>query len=141
MLFGFCSVMINVVVPPAGKVGGENRFVRPISWTFRRAVAGVAFVTPCCVPSALAGILFVYGPCVLEVTLTVIMQDELGAIVPLLKVTDVPPLTAVTEGEGPHPDVEAFGGLARKTLAGRLSVSEAWVRLRPDSLFVMTMES
>lgn len=65
-----------------------------------------------------------YGPCVLDVTSTVIIQDELGAMVPLLNATEVPPLTAVTEGEGPHPEVEAFGGLARKTLAGRLSVNE-----------------
>ena len=26
---GFCSVMMRVVVPPAGKVGGENLFVIP----------------------------------------------------------------------------------------------------------------
>ena len=56
---GFCSVMISVVVPPAENVGGENRFARPISRTVNRAVAAVAFVTPCCVPSALAGILLV----------------------------------------------------------------------------------
>lgn len=30
-LVGFCSVMIRVVLPPAGKVGGENRFVIPIA--------------------------------------------------------------------------------------------------------------
>ena len=26
---GFCNVMIKVVVPPAEKVGGENRFATP----------------------------------------------------------------------------------------------------------------
>ena len=55
-------------------------------------------------------------------------------MVPLLSVTDVPPLTAVTEAEGPQPEVDAFGGLARKTLAGRLSVMEAWVRVVPVAL-------
>jgi hypothetical protein len=28
---GFCSVMISMVVPPTGKVEGENRFAMPIS--------------------------------------------------------------------------------------------------------------
>jgi hypothetical protein len=27
----FCKVMISIVVPPAEKVGGENRFATPIS--------------------------------------------------------------------------------------------------------------
>jgi hypothetical protein len=133
--------MISVVVPPAEKVGGENRLLRPISWTLRRALAGLVLVTPCCVPSALAGILFVYAPCVFEVTVTVITQTELGAMVPLLNATEVPPAIAVTEGDGPQPEVEALGGLARKTLAGRLSVSVTCVRLRPGSLFAMTMDS
>lgn len=46
VVFGFCSVMISVVVPPGESVGGENRFVRPSSRTFRRAVAAVGFVRP-----------------------------------------------------------------------------------------------
>ena len=133
--------MISLVVPPTENVGGENRFVRPISSTFKGAVAGLAFVTPCCVPRALAGILLVYLPCVSEVTLTVIMQEELGAIVPLLRVTDVPPAAAATEADAPHPEVDAPGGSARKTPAGRLSVNETWVRLRPDSLFAITMDN
>ena len=57
------------------------------------------------------------------------VQVELGAIVPLFNVTDVPPLTAVTEADGPQSDNEGETGSARKTLAGRLSVREAWVRL------------
>ena len=73
-------------------------------------------------------------------TVTVMIQLELGAMVPLLIVTDVPPAAAVSVGD-PHPEVVGFGGLARKTLAGRLSVIEAWVRLLPCSLFVITMES
>src|SRR6266487_1806186 len=44
VLFGFCSVMISVVVPPAENVAGENRFVMPISRTVNRADAAVAFV-------------------------------------------------------------------------------------------------
>jgi len=55
---GFCRVMISVVVPPAGKVEGENRFATPISCALNRAIAAVAFVRPCCVWSELAGILF-----------------------------------------------------------------------------------
>jgi hypothetical protein len=44
---GFCRVMISVVVPPAEKVEGENRFATPICCAFSRAVAAVVFVTPC----------------------------------------------------------------------------------------------
>lgn len=77
-----------------------------------------------------------------DVTLTLIMQDELGAIVPPVIEIDVPPAAGVGEKLGePHPDVVTLGGLARTTLAGRLSVMEACVRLLPDSLLVITMES
>jgi hypothetical protein len=60
-----------------------------------------------------------------EVTFTRIVQAEFGAIVPLFKVTDVPPLTAVNEAEPPHPVNVGETGLARKTSEGRLSTSEA----------------
>jgi len=133
--------MIKVVVPPAETVVGVNRFATPIARTFNRAVAGEVLVTPCCVPSALAGIRLVYVPCVFEVTLTVMIQLALGAMLPLFKVTAVPPLTAVTEAEPPQPVRFVAGGLARATFAGRLSVSVACVKLRPASLFVITMES
>ena len=75
------------------------------------------------------GILLVYAPCTFDVTLTVIVQVEVGAIVPLFSVTDVPPLTAVNEAEPPHPVNVGETGLARKTLAGRLSTREAWVNV------------
>jgi hypothetical protein len=77
----------------------------------------------------LEGILLVYVPCTFDVTLTVIVQVELGAIVPLFSVTDVPPLTAVNEAEPPHPVNVGETGLARKILAGRLSTREAWVNV------------
>lgn len=110
----------------------------PISWTVRRAVAGVAFVSPCCVRSELARIRFVYVPWVSEVTLTVIMQDELGAILPLSSLTDAPPPTPVREAEAPHPERDVSSGSARKTPGGRLSVSEAWVRVVSDELLRIT---
>jgi hypothetical protein len=125
VLFGFCRVMINVVVPPTPMVGGENRFERPTSRTVKRAVASVEFVRPCCVWRALAGIRFVYAPCTVEVTVTVTVQVAPEAILPLFRVTVVPPLAAVTEAEPPHPLNVGEGGVARKTLAGRLSVMEA----------------
>ena len=65
----------------------------------------------------------------LEVTLTVTVQVELGAMVALVSATDVPPLTALTVAEEPHPVRIGDTGFARKTSAGRLSVSEAWVRV------------
>jgi hypothetical protein len=52
-----------------------------------------------------------------------------AGIEPLLRVTVVPPLAAVTEAEPPQPVNVGETGLARKTLAGRLSVREAWVRV------------
>lgn len=69
------------------------------------------------------------------------VQVELGAIVPLVSVTELLPLTAVSEAEPPHPVRVGETGLARITFAGRVSVSETWVRLLPASLFVIAMES
>ena len=77
----------------------------------------------------MTGILFVYAPCTFDVTFTRMVQVEPGAIVPLFSVTDVPPLTAVNEAEPPHPVNVGETGLARKTLAGRLSTREAWVKV------------
>ena len=73
--------------------------------------------------------------------MTMIVQVEFAAIVPLFKVTDVPPLTAVREAEAPQPVNVGETGLARKTFAGKLSVSDACVRLLPGSLFLITIES
>lgn len=70
-----------------------------------------------------------------------IVQVELGAMVPLFSDTDVPPLTAVNEAEVPHPVNVGETGLARKTSVGRLSVSETWVKVVLGSLFLITMES
>jgi hypothetical protein len=71
----------------------------------------------------------------------VIIHEELGVIVPLVRVIVVPPLTAVREAEAPHPDKFGETGLARKTPAGRVSVNETWVKLLPGSLFAIIIES
>lgn len=68
------------------------------------------------------------------------VQVEAGAIVPLLNVNVVPPLTANNVAEGPQPDNEGETGSARNTLVGRLSVSEAWVRLVLSMLFLITTD-
>lgn len=73
--------------------------------------------------------------------MTVIVQVELGAIVPLFSETDVPPLTAVNEAEFPHPASEGETRFARTISVGRLSVSETWVKVVLDSLFLITIES
>ena len=138
---GFCNVMISVVVSPAENVEGENCFATPIACELNRAVAAVTFVRSCWVWSALAGIVLVYVPCTYEVTLTVIVQVELGAIVPLFSDTDVPRLTAVNEAESPHPVNTGETVSARKTPSGRLSVSETSVNVVLSSLFLITMES
>ena len=82
-----------------------------------------------------------YSFCTPEVTLTVIVHVEFGAMVPLFKTTEVPPLTAVSEAEAPHPLNVGETGLARKTLAGRLSVSEACVNVVLGSLLLMTKDN
>jgi len=68
------------------------------------------------------------------------VQVEPDGILPLFNVTDVPPLAAVTEAVPPHPVSVGETGLARKTLAGRVSLMEAPVSvvLAP---FVMTMDN
>jgi hypothetical protein len=62
-------------------------------------------------------------------------------MVPLFSDTEVPPLTAVKEAETPHPVNVGEIGSARKTLVGRVSVSETWVKVVIGSLFLITMES
>ena len=56
-------------------------------------------------------------------------------MVPLFKVTVVPPPTAVTVAEFPHPVKTGVTGLARKTFVGRLSAMDAWVRVVLGRLF------
>ena len=69
------------------------------------------------------------------------VQVEVGAIAPLFNVTEAPPLTASIDAELPHPLNAGETGLARKTLAGRLSVSEACVKVIEESLLLITMDS
>ena len=57
------------------------------------------------------------------------VQVEFGATVPLLSVTDLPPLAAATEAELPQPLNAGEAGFASSTFAGRSSVMEAWVKL------------
>jgi len=59
------------------------------------------------------------------------MQVELGAMLALFKVTEVPPATAVSAAEDPHPVKVDETGSAKTTLAGRLSTSDAWVNVTP----------
>jgi hypothetical protein len=58
-------------------------------------------------------------------------------IEPLLRVTVVPPLAAVTVAAPPQPVNVEETGLARKTLAGRLSVMEAWVKVTFAPLVIL----
>ena len=57
--------------------------------------------------------------------MTVMVQVVPAGILPLLRVTVVPPLVAAREAEPPQPLKVGETGLARKTFAGKLSVSEA----------------
>lgn len=62
-------------------------------------------------------------------------------MVALFRVTEVPPLTALKDAEPPQPARLGETGLARKTLAGRLSVIEAWVSVVLKSLFAITIDN
>lgn len=117
--------MIKVAIPPAGNVGGEKRFETPISCTCKRVTASTTFVRSWSVWNELAGIRFVYVPCSFEITLTLIVQVEFGAMLPLFKVTEVPPIAAESVAEAPHPLNVGETGSARKTLGGRSSVNDA----------------
>lgn len=66
-----------------------------------------------------------YLPCTFDVTLTERVQLELGAMVALVNVTELPPLTAVRAADVPHPLNAGETGSATKTLGGRSSVNEA----------------
>jgi hypothetical protein len=72
--------------------------------------------------------------------LTVIVQVVLAGMLPLFRVTVVPPLAAVTEAEAPHPVNVGETGLARKTFAGRLSARDACVKV-VFAPFVMVMDN
>ena len=74
-------------------------------------------------------------------TLTRIVQVEFGAMVALVNVTVVPPLTALNDAEAPQPVKVGETGLARETPEGRLSVMEAWVRVTVKSVFLITIDS
>ena len=115
----------SFAVPPAAIVLGSKRFAKPIASTLSLVRACVTFVRPSCVCNAPAGIVFVYLPCTFDVTLTEMVQLELGAIVALVNETELLPLTAVSAAEVPHPLNAGEAGSAMKTSGGRSSVNEA----------------
>lgn len=67
-------------------------------------------------------------------TLTRMMQVVTGAMLAPVRVTEVPPAMAVNEAEPPQLVNVGETGLARKTLAGRVSAMEAWVKVSTGSL-------
>ena len=64
---------------------------------------------------------FTYTPGMVDVTLTVIKQVELGLMVALLRVREPAPLAAVREGDPQLTNV-GLTGFANTTPAGRASV-------------------
>ena len=77
----------------------------------------------------------------MEVTLTRITQFRLGVIVALFKVTEFPPEFATNVAEAPQfcRGVAGKAGLASTTSAGKLSVSDVWVRLPLISLLLIVI--
>lgn len=68
-------------------------------------------------------------------------QVELGAIVPLFRVTDLPPAAALSEADAPQSVNEGEIGSERKTPFGNSSPSETPVRLAEVWLFRITIVS
>ena len=71
----------------------------------------------------------------MDVTLARIVQVEFAAIVELLNVNDEPPAFALSEADAPQPDNEDETGSARRRLAGKSSVTDAWVSAASRSVF------
>ena len=117
-------VMVRVLVPPAGIEAGEKALVIVKAWTFKLAVAGDAFVTPCRVwmeprPAGPAGIVLVYAPCTAEMTLAVIVQVLRVPIWALFRVTVVAPGMAVTVPVPQSAFVVGLAGFARTRFVGK----------------------
>lgn len=95
----------------------------------------------------MAGIVLVYVPGVDDVTLTLIVQVPLAAIVALFNVRDVfplaiaPPPGPVREAEAPQVVRMGDGGFAITMLVGKLSVSEVCVSEVEVSLFLTVIVS
>lgn len=82
-------------------------------------------VSPCCVFRAFAGIVFVYTPDTVDVTLTRIVQVEFAGMEAFVSVIVDPPLVALNVAELPQLDRDGETGLASTTFAGNESVSDA----------------
>ena len=131
----------NLAGAAAWKFGGEKALDNPTSCTFKFAEAGSTFVSPCWVFSALPGIVLVYTPDTVEVTLTRIVHVEPAGIVALVNMTVEPPLLALTVAELPQFDNDDETGFARTTSAGRESVSDDCVNALSRSLLRIRMVS
>lgn len=96
MVFGFVSVRVNVVLPPAGIDATPNDFVTVGgTYTFNVLVAGLALF-PAEVCNAPAGIMFVNTPAILLVIFTITVQPPAGMDVPFAIVKLSAPAVTVT---------------------------------------------
>jgi hypothetical protein len=105
------------------------------------ALAGVEFVTPFPVIKALAGIVLIMLPGVLEVTLIATVQEPgvdpaCAGTLPPVNVKLVPPDTAVTVP--PH-ELDRPAGFAIVIPAGKLSVNAAFVNANGFGLKIDTL--
>src|SRR3990172_409364 len=122
---------------------GEKALSTSTVCTLSGAVVGERFVSPCCVVSALAGIVFVKTPVLVATTFTRTIQFGLGATVALFKVIVFPPGVALSEAAGPQ-SCSAFtgrGGSAMTTFAGKVSASEVCVREINGSVLLIVIVS
>src|SRR6478752_5271257 len=112
--------MVRVAVPPAAMVVGVKVFVTVgARYTSRLAVAAAALFPPV-VCSALAAMVFVDVPAVLEVTFTATVQPAAGIEVPLAIVKLPAPAVAVTPVQVP-----VLPAVPMVMPAGKVSVSAA----------------
>jgi hypothetical protein len=122
VVVGLVNVMVNVLVPPALTVDGENALATVTAgFTVMVAAPGEPFDAPCPVLRLFAGIVLVYVPDVAlngAVTLTVSVQLPLaGTVAPLMETVEAPAV-AVMVGEPPQV-VELLGEAATTNGLGK----------------------
>jgi hypothetical protein len=134
---------VSVEAAPAAIDAGAKDFARVApDVTVRFAAAAAALRSPWSSVSALARILFVTVPIVDEVTLTLNAQEPsvdptgAGTVAPDSEKDEAPAIAVTVPGAQV---VDAFGGLATVTPAGKLSVKAAFVSAPALPLVIVTV--
>lgn len=122
----FATAIVKVEIPVGTISTGANTLLTETGAglvTFSGAVAGAGFVTFCALETAPAGIVFVYDPTAVDVTVTVTVHLAPAASAPPAKLTTFVPIVVAA----PPQVVVGFGAAASTTPAGSVSLSASAV--------------